>query len=121
MSASVRRVFKTKWFHKAAGKAGIADGELCRAVRELARGQGVDLGGNVWKKRLDGNRQRGIVLGKVGHTWVFVFLFAKCDRDDIDAHELRAFRKLAADVGRHTDSGIATLVALKELVEISDG
>ncbi|MFP3561177.1 type II toxin-antitoxin system RelE/ParE family toxin, partial [Paraburkholderia sp. SIMBA_049] len=25
MSASVRRVFKTKWFHKAAGKAGIAD------------------------------------------------------------------------------------------------
>lgn len=61
------------------------------------------------------------MLGKVGHTWVFVFLFAKCDRDDIDACELRAFRKLAADVGRHTDSGIATLVALKELVEISDG
>lgn len=119
MSASVRRVFKTKWFHKAAGKAGIADGELCRAVRELARGQGVDLGGNVWKKRLDGNRQRAIVLGRIGDTWVFVF--AKCDRDNIDARELRAFRKLAADVGRHTDSDIATLVTLKEWVEICNG
>lgn len=119
MSASVRRVFKTKWFHKAAGKAGIANGELCRAVRELARGQGVDLGGNVWKKRLDGNRQRGIVLGKIGHTWVF--MFAKCDRDNIDARELRAFRKLAADVGRHTDTDIATLVTLKEWVEICNG
>ncbi|TGN96362.1 type II toxin-antitoxin system RelE/ParE family toxin [Burkholderia sp. USMB20] len=121
MSASVRRVFKTKWFHKAAGKAGIADGELCRAVRELARGQGVDLGGNVWKKRLDGNRQRGIVLGKLGHTWVFVFLFAKRDRDDIDARELRAFKKLAADVGRRTDVDIETLVALNEWVEICNG
>ena len=119
MSASVRRVFKTKWFHTAAGKAGIADDELCRAVRDLARGQGVDLGGNVWKKRLGGNRQRGSVLGKVGHTWVF--LFAKCDRENIDARELRAFRKLAADVGRHTDSDIATLVTLKEWVEMCNG
>jgi len=117
MSASVRRVFKTKWFHKAAGKAGIADRELWRAVR----GQGIDLGGNVWKKRLDDNRQRGIVLGKVGHTWVFVFLFAKRDRDNIDARELRAFRKLAADVGRHTDVDIATLVALNEWAEICNG
>ncbi|NTZ87044.1 type II toxin-antitoxin system RelE/ParE family toxin [Burkholderia metallica] len=121
MSASVRRVFKTKWLHQAAGTAGITDGERCRAVRELARGQGVDLGDNVWKQRLDGNRQRGIVLGKVGHTWVFVFLFATCDRDTIDARELRAFRKLAADVGRHTDSDIATLVALKELVGMCNG
>ncbi|OED10972.1 hypothetical protein A9Z05_26900 [Burkholderia sp. A2] len=58
MPASVRRVFKTKRLHKAAGKAGIADGELCRAVRELARGQGVDLGGNVWKKSTHANGAR---------------------------------------------------------------
>ena len=51
------------------------------------------------EKRLDGNRQRGIVLSKVGRAWVFVFLFAKRDRDDIDERELRAFRKLAADIG----------------------
>ncbi|KAG8151090.1 type II toxin-antitoxin system RelE/ParE family toxin [Burkholderia catarinensis] len=121
MPASVRRVFKTKWFHKAAGKAGIADTELCRAARELTRGQAIELGGNVWKKRLDGNRQRAIVLSKVGQAWVFVFLFAKRDRDDIDERELRAFRKLAADVGQRTDTDIAALIALKELVEICNG
>ncbi|VWD52594.1 toxin RelE [Burkholderia lata] len=119
MPASVRRVFKTKWFHKAARKSGIADAELCRAAQELARGQGIALGGNVWKMRLDGNRQRGIVLSKVGRAWVF--LFAKRDQDDIDERELRAFRKLAADIGRRSDTEIATLIALKELVEICNG
>lgn len=61
------------------------------------------------------------MLSKVGQAWVFVFLFAKRDRDDIDERELRAFRKLAADVGRRTDADIATLIALKELVEICNG
>ena len=73
------------------------------------------------EKRLDGNRQRGIVLSKVGRAWVFVFLFAKRDRDDIDERELRAFRKLAADIGRRSDTEVATLIALKELVEICNG
>ncbi|MEN2471391.1 MULTISPECIES: type II toxin-antitoxin system RelE/ParE family toxin [Burkholderia] len=36
MPASVRRVFKTKWFHKAARKAGIADAELCRTDADIA-------------------------------------------------------------------------------------
>ncbi|VWB96417.1 toxin RelE [Burkholderia lata] len=121
MPASVRRVFKTKWFHKAARKSGIADAELCRAAQEPARSQGIELGSNVWKKRLDGNRQRSIVLSKVGRASVFVFLFAKRDRDDIDERELRAFRKLAADIGCRSDTEIATLIALKELVEICNG
>ncbi|MDN8003794.1 type II toxin-antitoxin system RelE/ParE family toxin [Burkholderia multivorans] len=121
MPASVRRVFKTKWFHKAARKAGIVGAELCRAVRELARGQGVDLGGNVWKKRLDGNRRRAIVLGRIEQAWVFVFLSAKCDRDDIDERELRVFRQLAVDFGHRTDGDLATLIALDEFVEICNG
>ncbi|MBU9341893.1 type II toxin-antitoxin system RelE/ParE family toxin [Burkholderia multivorans] len=112
MPASVRRVFKTKWFYKAARKAGIVDAELCRAVRELTRGQGVDL---------DGNRRRAIVLGRIEQAWVFVFLFAKCDRDDIDERELRAFRQLAVDFGHRTDGDLATLIALDELVEICNG
>lgn len=51
------RIFKTKWFNKAAKAAGIADVELCRAAKQLTLGMGNDLGGNVWKKRLDQNRQ----------------------------------------------------------------
>lgn len=58
---------------------------------------------------------------KVGQVRVFVFLFAKPDRDDIDERERRAFRKLAANVGRRAGADIATLVTLKERVEICNG
>ena len=59
--------------------------------------------------------------GKVGQVRVCVFLFAQPDRDDIDARERRAVSKLAADVGRRTGADIATLVTLKERVEICNG
>ncbi|MXN74092.1 type II toxin-antitoxin system RelE/ParE family toxin [Burkholderia sp. 4701] len=121
MPVSVRRVFKTKGFHKAAKAAHITDAELCDAARQLTRDQGIDLGGNVWKKRLDKNRQRGIVPSKIGRSWVFVFLFAKRDRDNIDERELRGFRKLAADFDGRTDAEIAKLFELNELVEICNG
>jgi hypothetical protein len=60
-------------------------------------GQGDSLGGGVWKKRLDKNRHRAIVLSKVGGFWVYVYLFAKKDRENIAPKELRAFKKLSGD------------------------
>jgi hypothetical protein len=59
------RVFKTSHFGRQAKDAGISDGALCDAAAELQKGQGNRLGGGVWKKRLDKNRQRAIVLSKV--------------------------------------------------------
>ena len=118
MTLSAQRVFKTRWFNKAAKAAGISDAELCRAAQQLMRGMGDDLGGNVWKKRLDQNRKRGIVLNTVGHFWFFVFLFAKSDRENIDDRELKAFRKLAADFGKLRRTEIDELIGLKELIEI---
>ncbi|MDR8804180.1 hypothetical protein FEP89_04934 [Burkholderia multivorans] len=61
------------------------------------------------------------MLGRIEQAWVFVFLFAKCDRDDIDERELRVFRQLAVDFGHRTDGDLATLIALDELVEICNG
>ena len=118
MTPSAQRVFKTKWFSKAAKAAGISDIDLCRAAKQLMQGMGDDLGGNVWKKRLDQNRRRGIVVNKVGHSWFFVFLFAKSDRDNIDDRELKAFRKLATDFGGLREAEVDSLIELKELVEI---
>lgn len=60
------RAFKTAWFAKAARKARILDDALCEAVRAVMAGQADDLGGGVWKKRLDKNRHRSIVLAKGG-------------------------------------------------------
>lgn len=47
------RMFKTAWFSNAARKAHIKDGELCEAIREVMRGQADDLGGGMFKKRLN--------------------------------------------------------------------
>jgi hypothetical protein len=90
-----QRVFKTAWFSKAAKKAQIADDELCTALRQVMLGQADDLGGGVFKKRLRKNLYRSIILAKGGQYWVYEYLFAKKDRDNIAVDELAGFRKLA--------------------------
>jgi hypothetical protein len=109
------RAFKARHFAKQARAGGIADKELCEAVKELRKGQGDALGGNVWKKRLDKNRQRSIVLHKAGHFWVFVFLFAKKDRENITLKELAGFKKLSKD---YQSTDIERLVKDGEIQEI---
>nr|WP_057929657.1 type II toxin-antitoxin system RelE/ParE family toxin [Burkholderia ambifaria] len=115
------RAFKTAWFAKKAKAAGIKDAELCEAVAELNKGQGDDLGGNVWKKRLDKNSKRGIVVNKIGDFWVFVYLFAKSDRENIDERELKDFKLLARDYGKMKGAHIDRLLESKDLVEICNG
>ena len=112
------RTFKTAWFAKAARKALINDEELCEAVAEVRLGQADDLGGGVFKKRLDKNRQRSIILAKGRRYWVYAYLFAKKDRANIDEDELRAFRKLADLYSGKTDVEIEKELKAKELVEI---
>lgn len=89
------RAFKTAWFSKVAKKARIGDDELWRAIEQASLGQADDLGGGVFKKRLAGNKYRSILLAKGGAFWVYSYLFAKKDRDNIDDGELRSFRDLA--------------------------
>ena len=112
------RAFKTAWFAKAARKALIKDEELCEAISEVMNGQADDLGGGVFKKRLDKNRHRSIVLAKGRRYWVFAYLFAKKDRDNIDDNELRAFRKLADLYSTKTDHEIEKELKANELMEI---
>jgi hypothetical protein len=112
------RTFKTAWFAKAARKARIADDELCEAIAEVRLGQADDLGGGVFKKRLDKNRRRSFILAKGRRYWVYAYLFAKKDRANIDEDELKAFRKLADLYARKTDAEIETELKAKELVEI---
>ncbi|MEO8813373.1 MAG: type II toxin-antitoxin system RelE/ParE family toxin, partial [Caulobacteraceae bacterium] len=60
------RTFKTAWFAKSARKALIDDAALCKAIAEVRKGQADDLGGGVFKKRLDKNRRRSLILAKGG-------------------------------------------------------
>jgi hypothetical protein len=121
-AGAIERTFKTAWFAKAARKARITDGELCEAIRAVRQGQADDLGGGVFKKRLDKNRHRSIILAKGRRFWVYTYLFAKKDRANIDDTELRAFRDLADLYAQTTDDQIVRELAAREITEIcNDG
>jgi hypothetical protein len=112
------RAFKTAWFAKAARKALIDDDELCKAIAGVRKGQADDLGGGVFKKRLDKNRHRSIIVAKGRRYWVYAYLFGKKDQANIDEDELRAFRKLADLYPAKTDVEIEKELKAKDLVEI---
>jgi hypothetical protein len=117
-SKGKKRVFKTTRFAKDAKKAQVSDLDLCEAIRQVMAGQADDLGGGVFKKRLNDNMHRSIVLAKGGLYWVYEYLFAKKDRDNIEHDELVAFRLLAKSYAGLVDLQIAQLVRAKHFVEI---
>jgi len=118
VSVRSERVFKTAWFTRAARKALIDDEELCKAICQVMQGQADDLGGGVYKKRLDKNRQRSIILAKGGRCWVYAYLFAKKDQANISQQELIGFRSFADLYGAKSESDIAMEVSIGALVEI---
>ncbi|MFT3816555.1 MAG: type II toxin-antitoxin system RelE/ParE family toxin [Rubrivivax sp.] len=112
------RVFKTGRFSKDARKAGLYDAELCAAMRQVMAGQADDLGGGVFKKRLNDNLHRSIILAKGGRHWVYEYLFAKKDRANIDDDELAGFRLLAKAYADLTEPQVKQLIAARQFVEI---
>ena len=113
-----QRVFKSSWFDKAARKALITDSELCAAMAQVMLGQADDLGGGVYKKRIHDNRQRSIILANGGQYWVYQFLFAKKDRDNIQADELAAFKQLARHYAQLSEEQVQQMLAIREFLEI---
>ena len=81
-------------------------------------GQADDLGGGVFKKRLNKNRHRSIIVAKGRKYWVYSYLFAKKDRANIDEDELKAFRKLADLYAMKTDAEIQAELMARKLMEI---
>ena len=88
----------------------LADFKKC-AVR-------VDLGGGVYKKKLNKNQHRSIILAKGGAYWVYEYLFAKNDRDNIDDAELEMFRLLTKSYEGLGKVQLAQLIEEKHLLEI---
>jgi hypothetical protein len=112
------RVFKTAWFNKAAMKAKISDAALCAALAEVLEGKADDLGGGVYKKRLNNNLHRAVILPHIGQHWIYAFVFAKNKRANIDDAELTAFRTLAKHYAALNPLQLRDLLAQHELLEI---
>ncbi len=117
-AAQSERTFKTAWFAKEARKAKITDAVLCRAIKQVMQGQADDLGGGVYKKRLNDNMHRSIILAKADRHWIYAYLYAKKDRDNIAPDELAGFKKLVKDYSHASNAHLAALLEDEELLEI---
>ena len=112
------RTFKTKAFARFSEKAGIPDAALCRSVREAERGLvGADLGSGVIKQRIARPGQgksggfRTLIVFRAGTRAIFVYGFAKNEKDNIEKDELVALKKLAAELLAYDDKALARAVA----------
>ncbi len=112
------RLFKAKRFAMQAAKAWIGDEELREAFTEMLNGQAENLGGGVWKKRLNANRHRSIVLARGPYYCVYQFLYAKKDQSNITPRQLADLRELAKVYAGLTEMELQRLLDMKEFVEI---
>ena len=119
------RIFKNKPFARFARKSGIADLELCEAIRDANRGLvDADLGGGVIKQRIarEGSGKSGgfrtMILFKVGERAIFVHGFAKNKMENIRADELAALKKLAFSMLAYREDALEAAVASGTLTEV---
>lgn len=84
-------------------------------------GQADNLGGGVFKKRLQKNQYRSIILAKAGRFWVYEYLFAKRDRANIQGDELADFRRLAKVYASLTVEQVNDLLRDGDWKEICNG
>lgn len=97
------RIFKTKWFVRYARHERIGDDSLRHAIARAERGTvDGDLGGGVIKQRVarkGQGRSRGyrfLIAYRSGDRAVFLYGFAKNERENIGDDELAALREIAA-------------------------
>jgi hypothetical protein len=99
------RVFVTKVFARFARKERLDDERLCEAIARAERGLvDADLGGHLIKQRVarpGGGRSGGartVVAHLVARRSVFLYGFAKSERENIDDWELDGLKKLAKHI-----------------------
>lgn len=121
-------IYKTRSFARWVKREGLADRDLCDAVVEMQKGL-IDarLGGGLIKKRVarSGHGKRGgyrvILASNLGDRWVFMFGFAKNERDNVDDDELRLMKRLASAFLEMDDRMLRQALTSGEILEIYHG
>ena len=97
------RVFKTRWFTRFARDERIPDDSLSESIARAGRGLiDAELGSGVIKQRVARAGQgrsggyRVLVAFRRRHRAVFLYGFAKRERENIDRDELITLRELAS-------------------------
>lgn len=120
-------VYATKAFSRFAGKADLEDGDLATAAGAVMVGRfDADLGGGVFKQRVarrGGGKSGGfrtILLFRVGGHCFFAHGFAKNEKANVSAKELKALKMLAGTLLALSEADIETAIEAGELRELAD-
>ena len=121
------RIYANRWFAKFAAKEKISDATLADAVHRAEFGLiDADLGSGLFKQRIarqGGGKSggyRSILIFRSGERAVFVFAFAKSDKANLSAAELKVYRKAASIMLELGESEMETEVDAGRLVEVKD-
>jgi hypothetical protein len=119
------RVFKTKWLARFARRERIPESSLLDAVARAERGLiDADLGGGLIKQRVARRGEgrsggyRMIVVFRTKDKAVFLYGFAKSEREDIEPDERRALLSIAAEFLAADDEGFDRIIVRDRLEEI---
>ena len=119
------RVLKTKEFWRFARQEGVTDAAVLEAARRAERGLvDADLGGGLIKQRVPRRGQgrsggyRMLMAYRVGTLVVFLYAFAKSERDNIEADELAHWRREARAWSTMDDARMKTMIATREIIEV---
>lgn len=122
------QVFKTKWFARFARQEGIPDRSLVEAIRRAERGLiDADLGGGLIKQRVarQGKGRSGgyrtIIAYRNKGRAVFLYAFAKSERENVEPNELLLLRELAENWLAADAAKIRRETELGNLKEVEDG
>ncbi len=121
------RVFKTRPLARFTKREGITDASLLDAVSRAESGRiDADLGGGLIKQRVARQGQgrsggyRMLVAFRVQGRAVFLYGFAKSERENIEPNELLSLRQIASLWLAAEPEKIALAVAHGALQEIDD-
>jgi hypothetical protein len=119
-------VYLTKAFARFANKAALDDETLLDAALAVAEGRfDTDLGGGVYKQRIarpGGGKSGGfrtIILFRLGGHSFFAHGFAKSEKANVSAKELKALKRLASELLGLSADRLTAAVIGRELVEVT--
>ena len=121
------RIFKTKTLARFTRQNGIPDAGLVAAVERAMGGLiDADLGGRIIKQRVarQGEGKRGgfrLLVGFGSHRSIFLFGFAKNERENIEDAELKTLREIADTFLKADDAKIEQALQGGVLIEVHNG
>lgn len=119
------RILKYRIFHKWANSEGLTDNSLKNAISEIEQGLfEANLGGGLYKKRVPrkgsgkSSGYRTLLAFKQNNRAIFMYGFAKNERDNINKKEEAIYKKLAGYYLEISEIKLNNLITNGELFEV---